>query len=51
MKYNILKETQDGMVLYNTNPLYSEDYEEEDVFGDVISRNVLAIPQKSGKTN
>jgi len=32
-------------------PIYSNDYEGENLFGDMVSKNVLAIPQKSGKTN
>ncbi len=32
-------------------PLYSEDYEGENVFGEVISKNILAIPYEIGKTN
>jgi|TARA_R100000093_G_scaffold446_3_gene1273 FkbM family methyltransferase len=32
-------------------PLYSEDYEGENIFGEATSKNVLAIPQKIGKTN
>ena len=35
----------------HTPPLYSEDYEGENVFEGVTSKNVLAIPQESGKTN
>jgi len=35
----------------HTPPLYSEDYEGENIFGEATSKNVLAIPQKIGKTN
>ena len=32
-------------------PLYSPDYKGDNVFGESVSKNVLAIPQKAGKTN
>jgi hypothetical protein len=32
-------------------PLHSPDYKGENVFGEEVSKNVLAIPQKIGKTN
>ena len=32
-------------------PLHSPDYKEENVFGEAVSKNVLAIPQEDGKAN
>ena len=32
-------------------PLYSPDYKGDNEFGEAVSKNVLAIPQKTGKTN
>ena len=31
-------------------PLYSPDYEGENLFGEEVSKNVLAVPQEEGKT-
>ncbi len=32
-------------------PLYSPDYKGDNEFGEAVPKNVLAIPQKTGKTN
>ena len=45
-----LEELKYNADLHNP-PLYSPDYKGENLFGDEVSKNVLAIPQRIGKTN